>query len=133
MSTKDEFKQKFRPDQTKLDAEIDAALDGVSLDALYGFDKPEQQAAESVRKGPRKGRVISVDPKKDEVFVDFGGKSQGVAPFSQFETEPKVGDEIEFNVERYDAREGLLILNRKGAAASNVNWENLEIGQVVEG
>jgi small subunit ribosomal protein S1 len=133
MSTKDEFKQKFRPDQTKLDAEIDAALDGVSLDSLYGFDKPEPQQAETVRKGPRKGRVISVDPKKDEVFVDFGGKSQGVAPFSQFETEPKVGDEIEFNVERYDAREGLLILNRKGAAASNVTWENLEIGQVVEG
>src|SRR4029077_15779287 len=65
--------------------------------------------------------------------VDFGGKSQGVAAFAQFETEPKVGDEIEFTVERYDAREGLLILTRKGPTATNVNWENLEVGQIVEG
>jgi small subunit ribosomal protein S1 len=50
-----------------------------------------------------------------------------------FETEPKVGDEIEFDVEKYDAREGLLILKRKGAANANVSWENLEVGQVVEG
>lgn len=131
MSTKDEFKQKFRPDD-KLDREIDAALSDVSLDSLYGFDKP-QSRNESADKGTRKGRVISVDPTKDEVFVDFGGKSQGIAPFSQFETEPKVGDTLEFSVDRYDPREGLLILNKKGAAASNVSWENLETGQIVEG
>jgi small subunit ribosomal protein S1 len=131
--SKDEFKEKFRPEDAKLDREVDAALSGVSLDALYGFDKPQEQQQEQQRKGLRKGRVISVDPAKDEVFVDFGGKSQGVAPFSQFETEPHVGDEIEFNVERYDAREGLLILARKGATATNVTWENLEIGQIVEG
>jgi small subunit ribosomal protein S1 len=133
MSNKDELKQKFRPDDSKLDAEVEAALGDVSLDALYGFDKPRPQAEQAVRKGPRKGRVISIDAKKDEVFVDFGGKSQGVAPFSQFETEPKVGDELEFNVERYDAHDGLLILTRKGAVATNVTWENLEIGQDVEG
>jgi small subunit ribosomal protein S1 len=137
MSTKDEFKQKFRPEDAKLDQEVDAALEGVSIESLYGFDKPQVQQPPAEpgagRKGPKKGRVISVDAAKDEVFVDFGGKSQGVAPFSQFETEPHVGDEIEFNVERYDAREGLLILARKGAAATNVTWENLEIGQVVEG
>jgi small subunit ribosomal protein S1 len=40
---------------------------------------------------------------------------------------------MEFNVDRYDAREGLLILSRKGSAASNVTWENLEVGQIVEG
>src|ERR1700733_5315286 len=101
MSTKDEYKQKFRPDDVKLDTEVDAALSGVSMDALYGFDKPKV-SQEQTAKGARKGRVISVDAKKDEVFVDFGGKSQGVAPYSQFETEPKVGDELEFNVERYD-------------------------------
>ena len=56
---------------------------------------------------------------KDEVFVDFGGKSQGIAVFSQFENEPKVGDEMEFNVERYDREEGLLILTRKGAGSDH--------------
>jgi len=133
MSTKDEYKQKFRPDDAKLDREVDAALSDVSLDALYAFDKPQLQQDATAQKGTRKGRIISIDPKKDEVFVDFGGKSQGIAAFSQFETEPKVGDEIEFGVERYDAHEGLLILNRKGATATNVSWENLEVGQIVEG
>src|SRR5689334_13945643 len=98
MSTKDESKQKFRPDDDKLNKEIDDALSGVSLDDLYGFDKPQAPADPAGTKGARKGRIISIDPQKDEVFVDFGGKSQGVATFSQFETEPKVGDEVEFTV-----------------------------------
>ncbi len=67
------------------------------------------------------------------MFVDFGGKSQGIAKLSLFEKEPKVGDEMEFNVERYDASEGLLILGQKGAANQNVTWENVEVGQIVEG
>ncbi len=122
-------KQKFRPDQSALDREIESALGGMSLDDLYGA--AAQQPGESRSKGPRKGRIVSVSP--DDVIVDFGGKSQGIAPMATFETEPKVGDEMEFDVEKYDAREGLLILKRKGAANANVSWENLEIGQVVEG
>lgn len=131
----DAFKEKFRPPvEEKLDREIAAALEGVSLDELYGLDKPQEAgAAQTIRRGLRRGRVISIDAKTDEVFVDFGGKSQGVAPLSQFEEEPKVGDDMEFNVERYDSREGLLILSKKGSAAQNVSWDNLEIGQIVEG
>jgi small subunit ribosomal protein S1 len=135
MARDNEFKQKYRPTD-KLDEEVDNALGDLSLDALYGFDKPQQPQTPQSReqsKGPKRGRVISVDAKKDEVFVDFGGKSQGVAAYSQFESEPKVGDEMEFHVERYDPAEGLLILNKKGAASQNVTWENLEIGQIVEG
>src|SRR5438046_2487507 len=127
----DDYKEKFRPDTSALDREIDAALSGVSLDELYGKDKAQEAPAGDV-KGRRKGRSVRVG--KDEVFVDFGGKSQGIVPILQFEDkEPVVGEEMEFDVERYDAREGLLILNRKGATATNVSWENLEVGQIVEG
>jgi small subunit ribosomal protein S1 len=129
----DDYKEKFRPED-KLDAEIDAALDGVSMESLYGFDKPqEKQTAEQQVKGIRKGRIVTVDEKKGEVFVDFGGKSQGLAQLMQFDEIPTVGTEMEFNVEKYDPREGLLILSKKGAAAQNVSWENLEVGQVIEG
>jgi small subunit ribosomal protein S1 len=132
----DEFKEKFRPSD-KLDDEIDQSLGDLSLDNLYGFDKPQQQQSKPVpkgtRQGSRHGRMMSIDPKDDAVFVDFGGKSQGIAKLSQFEKEPKIGDEMEFNVERYDASEGLLILAQKGAANQNVTWENLEVGQIVEG
>jgi small subunit ribosomal protein S1 len=130
----DPYKQKFRPEDSRLDREVEDALAGVSLDDLYGFDKPQPRQEEgSQQKGVRIGRVVSVDERKGEVFVDFGGKSQGIVPLMQFDEIPSVGTEMEFNVDRYDAREGLLILSRKGAAAANVTWENLEVGQIVEG
>src|SRR5688572_3527172 len=140
----DELKQKFRPDQSALDAEVDAALADVSMDDLYGFNKPQpQQSATPAtaaspghipQKGFRRGKIVSVG--KDDAFIDFGGKSQGIVSLMQFldaPEPPKLGDEFDFHVERYDEREGLLICTRKGATASSVSWETLEIGQVVEG
>src|SRR5688500_407487 len=112
-SKDDAYREKFRPDaDSALDREIDAALGGMSIEDLYdkGQTAPAGKKAE-LGTGMRKGRVIRVS--KDDVFIDFGGKSQGVVPFLQFEEEPKVGQEFDFHVERYDAREGLLILTRK--------------------
>ena len=93
----EQYKAKFRPDESALDQQVDAALAEVSMDALYGFDKPQVSSANTT--GLRKGRVVSVG--KDDVFVDFGGKSQGIASLLQFEEVPKVGDEMEFNVDRF--------------------------------
>jgi ribosomal protein S1 len=125
----DEYKAKFRPDETALDREVDAALAGVPLDSLYAQDNAGT-AATAIH-GARRGKIISIS--KDDVFVDFGGKSQGIASVLQFEAEPKVGEEYDFHVERYDQHEGVLVLTRKGATATNVSWENLDVGQVVEG
>ncbi len=133
-SKNDDYKQKFRPDDTAVDKEVEAALGDLSIEDLYGFDKPKPSsggASSPQQKGMKRGRIISIG--KEDVFVDFGGKSQGIASMMQFDEEPKVGDEMDFHVDRYDEREGLLILTRKGAAAANVSWENLEAGQVVEG
>src|SRR5438094_912833 len=115
----DKLKEKFRPQDSALDREIEAALQDVSLDELYRTGEPASAGGPAAprgsggSKGPRRGKIISIDAKKDEVFVDFGSKSQGVAKFSQFDAEPKVGDELEFFIEKYDPREGLLILNKK--------------------
>jgi len=130
MSLPDKFdptKQKFRPTvDSALDRQIEDALAGISEDQLYGFDKTPA----AITAGPRTGRVLSIG--KEEVFVDFGGKSQGVVPIEQFEQVPAVGDEMEFHIERYDKREGILILSRKGAIATDVSWDNLEAGQILE-
>jgi small subunit ribosomal protein S1 len=137
--SEDQLKEKFRPDQdAALDAQVDAALEGVSLDQLYAqadaLNAPPGGAGAGGEAGKmRRGRIVSVDQNTGHVFVDFGGKSQGLAQIAQFEELPAVGQEMDFTVERYDAGEGLLIVTRKGAVATNVTWENLEVGQVVEG
>ena len=132
----DEYKQKFRPDSDpNLDKELEAALADVAVDQLYAFDKPRpesagQPAAAAQAGGVRRGKVVSVG--RDDVFVDLGGKSQGICSLLQFDT-VEIGQEFDFMVDRYDEREGLLILNRKGVVSGNVSWENMEVGQMVEG
>jgi small subunit ribosomal protein S1 len=128
------LKEKFRVDESALDQEIDAALAGVALEELYARDREgsaQTGPASAGGKSARHGKIVSVN--KDDAFVDFGGKSQGICSMLQFEVEPKVGEEYDFLVDRYDEREGLLILTRRGSLATNVSWENLEVGQIVEG
>jgi small subunit ribosomal protein S1 len=137
--TEHQYKEKFRPDDAALDREVDAALSGLSMDELYDFNKPTPGGAGGVantpatpgHKGVRRGRITRIDT--ESVFVDFGGKSQGIAPMLQFEKEPTVGEEMDFNVDRYDEREGILMLSVKGSTATNVSWDNLEVGNIVEG
>lgn len=136
----DPLKEKFRPQtDAAIEKELDDAFAGISMDDLLSQDaaSPAQSGGASAAttaqgKQVKTGRIVSIG--KEDVFVDFGGKSQGVVSILQFEdVEPVVGQEMEFVVDRYDTREGLLVLNRKGAAVSNASWENLEVGQVVEG
>ena len=77
----------------------------------------------------RTGTVVRID--RDDVFVEFGPKSQGVCPLSHFREKPRAGERLDFVVERYDANEGLLLLSRTGAVRK-AEWDALEVGQVVE-
>jgi small subunit ribosomal protein S1 len=153
--------KKFRP-QANLDddlqQEIDAALgDSDSLmdmmeEATSQPDTPpegeqpagpardEDKAAEAPAAGRlrvgadgvRRGKVVAIQG--DDIFVDLGGKSQGLLPASQYEDEPlpAEGDVVEFTVEGYDQSEGLVMLSRKGAVLA-ASWDNLKRGNVVEG
>src|SRR5437868_5327068 len=109
----DQYKEKFRPEEDNaIDQQVSAALADVSLEHLYGFDQPkvaetQQPPVAPGAKAQKRGKVISVG--RDDVFVDVGGKSQGICPLLQFD-EVKVGDEFDFIVDRYDKDEGLLIL-----------------------
>jgi small subunit ribosomal protein S1 len=86
------------------------------------------------------GRVIAI--REGNVFVDLGGKSQGICPLEQFDQKPaageggeqrgvEVGQDHEFVFKGYDQREGLVILARKGAVQHGA-WETLAVGDTVE-
>ncbi len=78
------------------------------------------------------GTVVGLDD--DEVFLEFDAKSQGVMPRSQFGKKEVVepGRRVDVVVDRYDPEANLFFVNRKGAI-QRATWNNLSVGNVVEG
>ena len=91
----------------------------------------ENRGQEEGKSGARSGKVISVRGKS--IFVDLGGKSEGLLDIDQLEGRPipEVGSTIEVLVDHYDRGEGILILRLKGSAVE-ADWTNLKKGLVVE-
>jgi len=118
------------PLDAALQRELDEALGGMSIEEMLDAEQP---APDRPGKAPgvRVGKVIDIQ--RDDIFVDFGGKSQGVLQAVQFGDDPLpgIGDEVEVVVERYDESEGLLILSREGAVVA-ATWGSIQPGQVVE-
>ena len=133
MSTDRQEHGNFHRTDGKLDAELqkelDDALGDMSIEDMLDADRPVDTRGKA--DGVRVGKVIDIQ--HDDIFVDFGGKSQGILQAIQYADEPlpEVGDTIEVTVERYDASEGLLILSREGAVVA-ATWRTLKPGQIVE-
>ena len=126
----------FRPQQgldEALQRELDEALGDRSIEDLMDADSGDDVAGRpSAAKGVRSGKVIAIQG--DDVFVDMGGRSEGVLPAEQFKEEPlpEVGDSVEVTIEGYDQADGLLRLSREGAVLAAA-WDTIEEGQIVEG
>ncbi|WP_165224450.1 30S ribosomal protein S1 [Aquisphaera insulae] len=132
----------------QLEAELEAALAGFdprSVDPKRERPKKAEKAADdagkpgiasqaqsqNARKGVRTGKVIVARGKS--LFIDLGGKSEGVVPINSFEGEiPAPGSTIEVVFDHYDPSEGIQHLRLKGSAIE-ANWDNLREGVVVEG
>ena len=124
-----------------LEAELEAALAGFDPATVgedprraRGLGKPagdiDRDQGQESRPGLRTGKVIGVRGKS--IFVDLGGKSEGVLPVDQFEGDlPQPGSTIEVVVNRFDPEEGVQVLSRKGAAI-DADWETLRKGVIVE-
>jgi small subunit ribosomal protein S1 len=123
---------RFQAFDAEIERELQEAMGGLSDKEMYGepeaTKKPGAHAAGPSRK---KGKVLSIHG--PDVFVEVpGGRSQGILPITQFpEGPPKIGSEIEFDIEGYDNNNGLLILTRHGAAVE-ADWSTVAVGQVVE-
>jgi small subunit ribosomal protein S1 len=117
----------------EIEGELEAAMGGSSAKDIFSVEssKQAQQTHTGADQGRKKGKVLSIHG--PDVFVDVpGGRSQGVMSLLQFtEGAPKVGDEVEFSIEGYDAANGILLLSRKWAAMQ-ADWSTLAEGMIVE-
>ncbi len=123
-----------------MESELEAALTGFDP-ASFEVGSPRKRPDKTIaakgergqegQPGPSKGKVIRV--RGNILFVDMGGKSEGIIAVDQFEGEdiPEPGSTIDVVIDRFDPSEGVLLLRRKGAAI-DATWENLKKGVIVE-
>jgi ribosomal protein S1 len=112
----------------ELELEVIEALGGMSVAEVI---EPSGEPAKEIEPDSRvHGKVASVH--RDDVFVDLGGRNQGVLSLRQFATPPELGTMIEVNVNRFDAEEGLYQLSLPGGAVDVADWSQVSEGMVVE-
>lgn len=135
---------KFRPADNldaQLQQELDEALGDMSLEELVAAEEAavkagkgeDVQGAKPRPAGVRRGTVVAIQG--DDIFVDMGGKSQGMLSATAFDADeplPAVGQSIDVTIESYDNTSGLLVLSRQGAVMAAA-WETIQEGQLVEG
>ena len=111
-----------------VDAEIEAALGGLSMDAVVeGATTSEVE----VEPGTRVKAVVS-KIHKDDVFVKLEDQSEGIAAFHQFKEEPAEGDTVEVIVRGRNKEDGLYELSVPGAAVGGGDWDDLNEGDMVD-
>jgi small subunit ribosomal protein S1 len=119
------------PVDDDIERELEAALAGMDDKAMYGDGGGKRRDKKAPAEPRKRGRVVALHG--DDVFVDIGGRSQGVLALTQFpEGKPTIGQEVDVSIEGYDNADGLLILSRSGAAAVAVDWSSVAEGMVVE-
>ncbi len=114
-----------------LQAEIDAALGGVSLDDLMGVSSPTKAKSQEPQVEKRY-RATVVKIHRDDVFFSLADHYEGVASVRQFDKLPEVGDSAEVVVRRHNADEGLYELSVPGASMDVQDWSDITPGMVVE-
>lgn len=126
------------------EAEIVAALSGGELETAPPVPEPSVADSEQAPEKPEAeedlepgahltGKIQQVHG--EDVFLDVGYRSPGVAPMRQFAAgkKPEVGQIIEVVVERFDPDEGLILLNLpRGIRRATGNWESVAVGQTVD-
>lgn len=107
-----------------------ADLQTGDMDSVYAGAAPTTSPAQR-KDGIQRCKIVAVHG--EDIFVDTGGKSQGVVTRQQFgENVPKVGEFVELILDYYDPDSGLLVMSREGAIQA-ATWANLQRGNIVEG
>src|ERR1043166_8415345 len=124
--------ENVKADSDALDRAVEEAMVGVTesdLSAVSSSAPPtDGEGAGTIRAG----RIANIG--SQDVLIDFGGKSLGAMPRSDFakgETY-KIGDEIEVLIVDGEPRNGLLEVSRRKARQARL-MSSLQAGTIMEG
>jgi len=117
----------------ELEQQLEAALGGESMDEI--IDSAPTAPALSNELAPDTkltGTVAKIH--REDVFLELGGRNQGLLPLKQFEKSepPEVGAQLEVVVSRFNSDEGYYEVSLPTAAVSVGNWDDVEVGQIVD-
>ena len=113
-----QYQSKYPPPNTRgqlsadLEMEYMAALGGEPLEAIIAGGTTNI-VAELEPESRHKGKVISVH--RDNVFMEIGGRQQGLLPLKNFAAPPEPGAVVDVMVSRFNAVDGLYELVLPGA------------------
>lgn len=82
------------------------------------------------RTGLRKGVITHVG--RDDVFVEFGPREQGVVPLAHFAENPDVGSTLTVHVDAWDGKQELYLCSLK-RGVQDADWDTLERGAILMG
>jgi small subunit ribosomal protein S1 len=105
------------------------ALGDQSLDEIIASER-EPIAAELEPESRHAGIVVALH--REDVFVEIGGRWQGVLPLKNFAEPPEPGAVVDVVVSRFDPAEGLYELTLPGAAVEVGDWSEVAEGMIVE-
>ncbi len=111
---------------------MQAALGDQSLEELIASETGASTATgESLELESRhSARVACIY--RDNVFVDLGGRNQGVTTLRILLAEPQIGDTLEVVVTKFNAEDGLYEVSPVGASVQVGDWTDIAEGITVE-
>jgi small subunit ribosomal protein S1 len=114
----------------ELEAEVEAALGGLSLDKIVEGDL---KTAGTRLESESRHRAQVVEVHGDDVFFALGGKNQGVASARSFQTPPNPGEMVDVVVTGLNAEDNLYLLSIPGGAlVAGSDWTDIAEGSLVE-
>ncbi len=116
------------PSALDVEAELDGAMSDASLDELLGASQSGEDIFEA--DSLQSGRVVAV--RRDDVFVEFSGRQQGIVSARQFDVPPTPGAVVQVVVQRLNPEDGLYELSLPNTAVQVDDWSDLVEGAMIE-
>jgi small subunit ribosomal protein S1 len=118
------------PRLAKMDVEdeLDRAMSDASIDELLGGSQAGEELFEP--DSLQSGRVVAV--RRDDVFVEFAGRQQGIVSLRQFDVPPRPDAQVQVVVQRLNPEDGLYELSLPNKAVQVDDWSDLVEGALVE-